>query len=47
MNELRSDSFWRRRVGPFNGRSRFVVMPDVTKDFSAKILEGGKDASGR
>jgi hypothetical protein len=46
MNELRSDSFWRRRVRPFNGRSRFVVMPDVTKDFSAKILEGGKDASG-
>jgi hypothetical protein len=40
------DSFCRRRVGPFNGRGCLVVMPDVTKDFSAEILHGGKDASG-
>jgi hypothetical protein len=23
----------------------FVVMPDVTKDFSSEIIEGGKNAS--
>jgi hypothetical protein len=46
MNELRIDSFCRRRVGPFDGSSRLVVMADVTKDFSAEILDGGKNASG-
>ena len=46
MNELRIDSFGRRRVSPFDGGSRLVVVPDVTKDFSAEIVDGGKDASG-
>jgi hypothetical protein len=46
MNELRIDSFCRRRVSPFDGSSRLVVVPDVTKDFSSEILERGEDASG-
>ena len=46
MNELRIDSFGGRRVSPFDGSSSFVVMPDVTKDFSSEIVDGGKDASG-
>jgi hypothetical protein len=46
MNELRIDSFCRRRVRPVDGSSRFVVVPDVTKDLSAEIVDGGKDASG-
>ena len=46
MNELRIDSFGRRRVSPFDGSSRLVVVPDVTEDFSAEIVEGGEDASG-
>ena len=46
MNELRIDSFCRRRVSPFDRGSGLVVMPDITKDFSSKILDGGKDASG-
>jgi hypothetical protein len=46
MNELRIDSFGRRRVSPFDGSSRLVVVPDVTKDFSAEIVDGGEDASG-
>jgi hypothetical protein len=46
MNELRIDSFCRRRVSPFDGSRRLVVVPDVTKDFSAEIVDGGKDASG-
>lgn len=45
MNELRIDSFGRRRVSPFDGSSSFVIMPDVTKDFSSEIVDGGKDAS--
>lgn len=45
MNELRIDSFGRRRVSPLDGSSSFVVMPDVTKDFSSEIVDGGKDAS--
>jgi hypothetical protein len=46
MNELRIASFCRRRVGPFYRGSCFVVVPDVTKDFSAEILDGGEHASG-
>ena len=46
MNELRIDSFCRRRVSPFDGSSSLVVVPDVTKDFSSEIVDGGKDASG-
>ena len=46
MNELRIDSFGGRRVSPFDGSSSFVVMPDVTQDFSSEIVDGGKDASG-
>ena len=46
MNELRIDSFGRRGVSPLDRRSRFVVVPDVTKDFASEILDGGKDASG-
>ena len=46
MNELRIDSFVRRRVSPFDGGSRLVVVPDVTEDFSSEIVEGGEDASG-
>src|SRR5215207_150215 len=46
MNELRIDSFGRRRVSPLDGSSSFVVMPDVTKDFSSEIVDGGEDASG-
>ena len=46
MNELCSDSFCRRRVSPFDGSSSLVVVPDVTKDFSSEIVDGGKDASG-
>lgn len=46
MKELRIDSFCRRGVGPFNGSRRFVVMPDIRKDFSSEILDGGKNASG-
>ena len=45
MNELRIDSFCRRRVSPFDGSSSLVVVPDVTKDFSSEIVDGGKDAS--
>src|SRR4029077_6349774 len=44
--ELRIDSFCRRRVSPFDGSSSLVVVPDVTKDFSSEIVDGGKDASG-
>jgi hypothetical protein len=46
MNELRIDSFCRRRVSPFDGSSSLVVVPNVTKDFSSEIVDGGKDASG-
>jgi hypothetical protein len=46
MNELRIDSFGRRRVSPFDGSSGLVVVPDVTKDFSSEIVEGGKNAAG-
>ena len=46
MNELCSDSFCRRRVSPFDGSSSLVVVPNVTKDFSSEIVDGGKDASG-
>ena len=46
MNELRIDSFGRRRVSPFDGSSGLVVVPDVTKDFSSEIVEGGEDAAG-
>jgi hypothetical protein len=46
MNELRIDSFGRRRVSPFNGSSGLVVVPDVTQDFSSKIGDGGKNAAG-
>jgi hypothetical protein len=45
MNELRMDSFGRRRVSPFDGSSGLVVVPDVTKDFSSEIVEGGKNAA--
>jgi hypothetical protein len=45
MNELRIDSLGRRRVSPFDGSGSLVVVPDVTKDFSSEIVEGGKDAS--
>jgi hypothetical protein len=46
MNELRIDSFGRRRVSPFNGSSGFVIVSDVTQDFSSKIGDGGKNAAG-
>jgi hypothetical protein len=46
MNELRIDSFGRRRISPFDGSSGLVVVPDVTKDFSSEIVEGGEDAAG-
>ena len=46
MNELRIDSLGRRRVSPFDRSGSLVVVPDVTKDFSAEIVDGGKDASG-
>ena len=46
MNELRIDSFGRRRVSPFDGSSGLVVVPDVTKDFSSEIVDGGKNAAG-
>jgi hypothetical protein len=45
MNKLRIASFCRRRVGPFYRGSCFVVVTDVTKEFSSEILEAGKDAS--
>jgi hypothetical protein len=45
MNELRIDSFGRRRVSPFDGSGSLVVVPDVTKEFSSEIVDGGKDAS--
>jgi hypothetical protein len=45
MNELRIDSFGRRRVSPFDRSGGFVVVPDVAKDFSSEIVDGGKDAS--
>jgi hypothetical protein len=45
MNELRTDSFVRRRVSPFDRSGSLVVVPDVTKDFSSEIVDGGKDAS--
>ena len=46
MNELRIDSFGRRRVSPFDGSSGLVVVPDITKDFSSKIGDGGENAAG-
>jgi hypothetical protein len=45
MNELRIDSFCRRRVSPLDGSGRLVVVADVTEDFSSEIVEGGKNAS--
>jgi len=45
MNELRIDSLGGRRVSPFDRSGSLVVVPDVTKDFSAEIVDGGKDAS--
>jgi hypothetical protein len=45
MNELRIDPFGRRRVSPFDRSGGLVVVPDVTKDFSSEIVDGGKDAS--
>jgi hypothetical protein len=46
MNELRIDSFGRRGISPFDGSSGFVVVPDVTKDFSSEIADRGKNAAG-
>ena len=46
MNKLHIYSFGRRRISPFDRSGGFVVVPDVTKDFSSEISDGGKDASG-
>lgn len=46
MNELRIDSVGRCRVSPSDRGSCFVVVPDVTKDFSAEIVHGGENAPG-
>ena len=45
MNELHIDTFGRCRVSPFDGSSSFVVVTNVTKDFSSEIVDGSKDAS--
>src|ERR1700704_6399172 len=45
MNKLHLYAFGRRRISPFDRSGGFVVMTDVTKDFSSEIIDGGKDAS--
>jgi hypothetical protein len=45
MNKLRVYSFGWGGVSPSDGSSGFIVVPDVTKDFSSEIVDRGKDTS--